>query len=104
MVVLTLYFFLQRYFAMASDLGWSPIPTANKLENGVSRQIFFAKYVNWVVAFPVVTLALGLISGVSWATIFYNVALSWTWVVSYLCSAYTVTNYKWGFYAFGTVA
>lgn len=24
--------------------------------------------------------------------------------ISYLCSAYTATNYKWGFYVFGTVA
>ncbi len=49
-------------------------------------------------------LALGLLSGVSWATILYNVFLSWTWVVSYLVSAYTTTNYKWGFFAFGTAA
>lgn len=57
-----------------------------------------------VVEFPTVIIALGLISGVAWATIFYNVALSWTWVISYLVSAYTTSNYKWGFYAFGTIA
>ncbi|OTB04296.1 hypothetical protein M426DRAFT_22918 [Hypoxylon sp. CI-4A] len=93
------------YFAIASDLGYVAIPVANhKPVDGWVRQIFWAEYVNWVVSFPVVTIALGLLSGVSWATIFYNIALSWTWVISYLVSAFTTSNYKWGFYAFGTTA
>jgi len=93
------------YFAMASDLGWSVIRAVDDLDNGLTRQIFFAKYINWVVSFPAIITALGLLSGVSWATIAYNVALSWTWVISYLVCAYTGTsNYKWGFYAFGTIA
>jgi bacteriorhodopsin len=92
------------YFAMASDLGYSVVPTTNQPGNGATRQIFFAKYINWVVSFPVATLALGLLSGLSWATMVYNVFLSWTWVVSYLVAAYTQTNYKWGFFAYGTIA
>jgi bacteriorhodopsin len=93
------------YFAMASNLGWTVVSAANGAgDYGLLRQIFFAKYINWVVSFPVVTVVLGLVSGVSWATIFYWVALSWTWVVSYLISAFVATNYKWGFFAFGTVA
>jgi len=92
------------YFAQASDLGWSVVPTANVLEYGLTRQIFFAKYIHWVVAFPAIVVALGLLSGVAWATIFYHVFLAWTWVVAYLASAYTTTNYKWGFFAFGTTA
>ncbi|ORY64103.1 uncharacterized protein BCR38DRAFT_457890 [Pseudomassariella vexata] len=51
-----------------------------------------------------VIIALVLISGVSWATIFFNITLSWVWIVSYLVSAFTVSKYKWGFFAFGTVA
>lgn len=92
------------YFAMASDLGYSVVATANQPAEGATRQIFFAKFVNWVVSFPVVALALGLLSGVSWATIAYHVFLAWTWVIAYLVTAYTETNYKWGFYAYGTVA
>jgi len=92
------------YFAMASDLGWAVIPQANEQDRGDSRQIFYAKYVYWVVSFPSAILSLGLISGVSWATIAFNIVLSWIWVVSYLVSAFTMTNYKWGFFAFGTVA
>ena len=70
------------YFAMASDLGWSLISQANNLDTmGATRQIFFAKYAYWVVAFPAIIIALGLLSGVSLATIVYNVALSWAWQV-----------------------
>jgi bacteriorhodopsin len=93
------------YFAMASDLGWSLVLAANNSPAGeTTRQIFFAKYVNWVVAFPSITIATGLLWGVSWATIVYNVFLSWIWIISYLCSAYTTTNYKWGFFGLGTAA
>ena len=67
------------YFAMASDLGWVLVSQVNQLSKGLTRQIFFAKYVYWVVSFPTVIIALGLVSGVAWATIFYNVALAWTW-------------------------
>ncbi|KAF7550574.1 hypothetical protein G7046_g7966 [Stylonectria norvegica] len=92
------------YFAMASDLGWSVISTELNRDDAATYQIFFAKYIYWVVSFPVVIIALGLVSGVSWATIFFNIALAWTWIVAYLCSAYTTTSYKWGFYGFGTIA
>ncbi|KAH7136358.1 hypothetical protein EDB81DRAFT_801986 [Dactylonectria macrodidyma] len=92
------------YFAMASGLAWSVIPTQLHRGDALTYQIFFAKYIFWVVAFPVLIIALGLVSGVSWATIFFNIFLAWIWIISYLCSAYTATRYKWGFYAFGTVA
>lgn len=68
------------YFAQASDLGYvliSQVDSAPKL--ALTRQIFWPKYVNWVVSFPSVVTALGLLSGVPWATILYNVFLSWTW-------------------------
>ncbi|KAB5585935.1 heat shock protein 30 [Coniochaeta sp. 2T2.1] len=92
------------YFAQASDLGWSVVAQANNHGRGIIRQIFWAKYILWVVEFPVVVIALGLLSGVSWATIAYNVFMSWVWVISYLVGAFTTTNYKWGFFAFGTGA
>ncbi|KAI2641934.1 heat shock protein 30 [Xylaria nigripes] len=93
------------YFAQASDLGFvlvNQIDSSPKL--GFARQIFWPKYINWVVSFPVTTIALSLLSGVSWAVIVYNIFLSWIWVISYLVSAFTTSNYKWGFFAFGTLA
>ncbi|KAL2021571.1 hypothetical protein VTK56DRAFT_7070 [Thermocarpiscus australiensis] len=96
---------LLAYYAMASDLAWSPVRQVNQVDrSGVVRQIFWAKYVFWVVAFPAVILALGVLSGVAWATIVFNVALSWIWVIAYLVGAFTPSNYKWGFFAFGTLA
>jgi bacteriorhodopsin len=90
---------------MASDLAWTPIRQANQIaRSGPIRQIFWAKYVFWVVAFPAVIISLGIISGIAWASIVYNVALSWVWIIAYLVAAYTASNYKWGFFAFGTVA
>lgn len=52
---------------------------------------------------PLLT-AIGLISGVSWSTIVYNVALSWAWVATWLSGALVATHYKWGFFAFGLLA
>ncbi|KAJ4135836.1 hypothetical protein NW754_002337 [Fusarium falciforme] len=92
------------YFAMASGLAYSVIPTHLYTRDAATYQIFFAKYIFWVVAFPIIIIALGLVSGVSWATIFFNIFLAWIWIISYLCSAYTATRYKWGFYTFGTIA
>ncbi|KAH8677425.1 hypothetical protein BX600DRAFT_479259 [Xylariales sp. PMI_506] len=83
------------YYSWASDLGYL-VP--------LGREIFYTKYIFWVVEFPAAILALGLVSGVSWATIVYNIFLSWTWIISYLVSAFTTSTYKWGFYGFGTFA
>ncbi|KAB8235131.1 opsin family protein [Aspergillus alliaceus] len=92
------------YYAQASDLGWSAVEQVNSLSKGVVRQMFYAKYINWAVSFPSLVLGLGLLSGVSWTTIVCNIALAWYWVISYLIAAYTTSNYKWGFFAFGTFA
>ena len=86
------------YYAQASDLGWSAV----QQENGLTRQIFYARYINWVVSFPAVVLSLGLMSGISWTTVILNIVAAWFWVLGYLVGAYTTTSYKWGFFAFGT--
>jgi bacteriorhodopsin len=90
------------YFAQAADLGWSAVTQVDNLGNGVIRQMFWVKYVNWVVAWPSLALCLGLISGVSWTTIICNIAIALQWPVCYLVVAFVTTSYKWGFFAFGT--
>ncbi|CAK7209270.1 hypothetical protein SCUCBS95973_000382 [Sporothrix curviconia] len=92
------------YYAMASDLGFSVIETSTNVGLADTRQIFFALYINWVVSFPAVILSLGLLSGLPWATLAYQVFLAWFWILTYISGAYTTTHYKWGFYAFGTVS
>jgi bacteriorhodopsin len=88
------------YFAQASELGWS----AAAQTNGDIRQIFYARYINWAVAFPSIALATGLLSNGSWVTIFTNLFIAWFWVLTYVAAAYTESDYKWGFFAFGTFA
>ncbi|KAJ6134558.1 hypothetical protein N7523_000880 [Penicillium sp. IBT 18751x] len=90
------------YFAQAANLGWSAVVQTNNLGNGVVRQMFWVKYVNWVVAWPSLALCLGLISGVSWTTMLCNIAIALQWPVCYLVGAFVNTSYKWGFFAFGT--
>ncbi|RYP81888.1 hypothetical protein DL769_001813 [Monosporascus sp. CRB-8-3] len=93
------------YYAHAADLGWTVRPVVNSSPTpGWTRQIFWVKYVYHLVEFPAIAIALGLLSGTSWASIACGVALAWTWVVSYIIAALTTSNYKWGFFAFGTVA
>ena len=89
---------------MASDLGFLVIQQVDQLDRGGSRQIFYPKFILWAVSFPTYVLSLGLLSGVSWTTIVYHVFLSWIWILGYLTSSFTVSNYKWGFYAFSTIA
>jgi bacteriorhodopsin len=92
------------YFTMASDLGVVPIKVSSTLSSPGTREIFYAKYINWFVGWTPLIIAVGLIAGVSWATIVYNVALSWTWIATWLSGAMVATHYKWGFFVFGLFA
>jgi bacteriorhodopsin len=93
------------YFAQASDLFFDTVAQAHQLDrSGLTRQIFWPKYLFWIVEFGNTILALGVVSGVSWATIIFNTALSTIWVVSYAVASATSTKYKWGFFSFGTLA
>jgi bacteriorhodopsin len=94
------------YFAMASDLG--NVAVATELNNGgnhsVTRQIWYARYINWFVSWAMLDIAVLLLSGVSWATVLFSVGLSWIWVSSWLAGAFVTTTYKWGFFVFGLFA
>ncbi|KAH8810589.1 heat shock protein 30 [Xylogone sp. PMI_703] len=93
------------YFAQASDITGIPVRQVNQISRHPgTRQIFFARYINWFVGWVPLIIAIGLFSGVSWATIVYNIALMWIWVASWLSGAYVETTYKWGFFAFGLFA
>ncbi|EPE09234.1 opsin related protein [Ophiostoma piceae UAMH 11346] len=72
------------YFAQAADLGWSAVAVSG---GTVTRQISWAKYANWAVSFPTAALALGLLSDVSWTTIFTNIFTCLLWVVTYVILA-----------------
>lgn len=90
------------YFAEAANLGWVPVPIQRNDDN--TYQLFYVKYIYWTVSFPSLALALGLLANISWTTIICNIASAWVWVLTYLATALTPTDYKWGFFAFGTLA
>lgn len=94
------------YFTMASDLGNTPVRQYmhNGGYAGQTRQIYYVRYIYWFLAWPLVITANMLLSGVSWATIFFAIALQEIWVVSWLCGALVTTSYKWGYFAFGVFA
>jgi bacteriorhodopsin len=97
---------LLTYFTMASDLGNTPV--RQYLHHGSNpaqtRQVYYVRYIYWALAWPLIITANLLLSGVSWATIFFAIALQEIWVVSWLCGALVATSYKWGFFAFGLFA
>lgn len=97
---------LISYFTMASDLGNTPI--RQYLHHGANpqqtRQVYYVRYIYWALAWPLIITANLLLSGVSWATIFFAIALQEIWVVSWLSGALVATSYKWGYFAFGIFA
>lgn len=94
------------YFTMASNLGNTPIRQYMNYGTDAlqTRDVFYVRYIYYVAAWPLVLIAVLLLSGVSWATILFIVALQEVWVVSWLCGALVSTSYKWGYYAFGLFA
>jgi bacteriorhodopsin len=94
------------YFTMASDLGSTPIFTElnNGHDDNITRQIWYARYINWFVSWPLLLTAFLLLTGVSWATILFSWAIADAWVVSWLSGALVQSTYKWGYYVFGVFA
>ncbi|KAI9745263.1 MAG: hypothetical protein M1818_001542 [Claussenomyces sp. TS43310] len=92
------------YFTMAANLGWVPIKPADTLSSPGAREIFYARYINWFIGWTPIVIAASLLSCVSWATIAYNVALTWTVATAWLASSVVSNNWKWSYYAFGLFA
>jgi len=92
------------YFTMASDLGWVPVKPSDTLSSPGAREIFYARYINWFIGWTPMIIATSLLSCVSWATVAYNVALTWTVAATWLVSSLISDNYKWSYYAFGLFA
>jgi bacteriorhodopsin len=108
---------LIAYFTMASDLGNTPISqymnTGYSYEGAstttgayapITRSVFYVRYIFWALAWPLVLIAVLLISGLPWATILFAVGLLEIWTVSWLSGAVTHSSYKWGYFVFGLFA
>lgn len=88
------------YFAMGSNLGFTPIDVefqrTGSGTTGVMREIFYARYIDWVVTTPLLLLDLLLTAGVPWQQIIWVVFLDEAMIVTGLIGALTRSRYKWG--------
>ncbi|KAI1267767.1 bacteriorhodopsin [Xylariaceae sp. FL1019] len=98
------------YFAMGSNLGQVPIRPEfiRKYDPQVrpagTREIFYARYIDWAFTTPLLLLDLLLTAGVPWPTIAATIFADEIMIACGLIGALTQTRYKWGFYAFGLAA
>lgn len=100
------------YFAMASDLGSVGIEV--EFLNGFdlartngrtpTRSIWYARYIDWTITTPLLLLELLLMSGMPLSNVFLTIFWDLFMIETGLIGSLVVSQYKWGFYAFGCVA
>ncbi|OSC98327.1 family A G protein-coupled receptor-like protein [Trametes coccinea BRFM310] len=90
------------YFSMASDLGATPIPV--EFRGDGTRQIWYVRYIQWFISFPLLLLMLLLATGVTLSDIFTTIFMALVLVVTGLIAALVPSTYKWGYYTFGLLA
>ncbi|KAI3322654.1 bacteriorhodopsin [Xylariaceae sp. AK1471] len=95
------------YFAMGSNLGQVPIqaefirPRSRWVRAAGTREIFYARYIDWAITTPLLLLELLLTAGVPTPTILITLFADEIMIVCGLIGALTRTRYKWGFWTFG---
>ena len=98
------------YFAMGSNLGQVPIqaefvrPNSRWVGSAGTREIFYARYIDWVITTPLLLLDLLLTAGLPTPTILITIFADEIMIVCGLIGALTSTSYKWGFWTFGMFA
>ncbi|KAI1187675.1 bacteriorhodopsin [Nemania serpens] len=98
------------YFAMASNLGQLPIlvewvrPRSRWVSAAGTREVFYARYIDWAITTPLLLLELLITAGVPTPTILITILADVFMIVCGLIGALTQTRYKWGFFAFGMAA
>ncbi|KAF1964699.1 family A G protein-coupled receptor-like protein [Bimuria novae-zelandiae CBS 107.79] len=96
------------YFTMGSNLGFTPIgvefPRSNPKVAGQFREIFYVRYIDWVITTPLLLLDLMLTAGMPWPTILFVIFVDEVMIITGLIGALVVSRYKWGYFAFGCFA
>ena len=94
------------WYSMASDLGSTPI-TVQFLRNSPlgggfggypTRQIWYARYIDWTLSTPLILLSLLLITGLPLSIIFITLFFNVLMIICGLLGALTRTRYKWGYF------
>lgn len=70
------------------------------------RQVYWARYVDWLLTFPILTFQLSLLAGIDGAHTIFAIIANIIWVLTGLFSAvgHANTAQKWGWYAISLVA
>lgn len=88
------------YFTMGSNLGWTPIDVEFRRSQsnvaGVNREIFYARYIDWVITTPLLLMDLLLTAGLPWPTIIWTLLVDEVMIITGLMGALVKTRYKWG--------
>ncbi|KAI9869769.1 MAG: ion channel activity [Pleopsidium flavum] len=96
------------YFSMGSNLGWTPIGAefirANPKVAGIYREIFYVRYIDWVITTPLLLLDLLLTAGLPWPTILLTLLVDEIMIITGLVGALVKSSYKWGYFVFGCMA
>ncbi|KAI0705887.1 hypothetical protein BC835DRAFT_1537054 [Cytidiella melzeri] len=92
------------YFSMASDLGATPVRAEFGRGTTNTRQIFFVRYIQWFITFPLILIMLLFTSGLSLSDILTTAFFAWVVVVTGLVGALTPSTYKWGYFVMGIAA
>ncbi|KAE8214152.1 hypothetical protein CF327_g2406 [Tilletia walkeri] len=101
------------YFAMASNLGETPVQVeflregaSIAAQNGgrLTRGIWYARYIDWTITTPLLLLEILLVSGVPTSTILLTIFMDIVMIVTGLIGALVPSTYKWGFFSIGCVA
>ncbi|KAK4683811.1 hypothetical protein P7C73_g6409, partial [Tremellales sp. Uapishka_1] len=95
------------YFSMASNLGNTPVAVEYSYMGfavGTSRQVWYVRYIDWVITTPALLLELLLASGLPLSDIITLVFFDLVMIITGLVGSLIVSRYKWGFFAFGNAA
>jgi len=96
------------YFTMASNLGYASIMVefmrTNSKVAGVTREIFYVRYIDWFVTTPLLLMDILLTAGLPWPTILYTILVDEIMVVTGLVGALISSSYKWGYFVFAMFA
>ncbi|KAL7424769.1 hypothetical protein Q5752_000453 [Cryptotrichosporon argae] len=94
------------YFSMASNLGYTGIATEfnHWTAAGTLRQVWYVRYIDWIITTPALLLELVLASGLPLSDIITLAFFDIVMIVTGLVGALVVSSYKWGFYAMGCAA
>jgi len=95
------------YFTMASDLGFANIATefsGGGFPADTYRQIWYTRYIDWVITTPALLLTLVMATGLPLSDIITLAFFDLVMIITGLVGALVESNYKWGFYTFGCAA